>query len=223
MAREVDGQLYTISATPAGDQLTVTRYSGEFGTFEVGSDDAKADNLGVNAWLFSKNNILFTIGDAATPYSDKHERRTRLPVGDYRPLQLSVQYGKLRVRLSPNRYSEDGDERSEKAPVHSIAIREDKPHVFKFAEAPSVLFISPEAGETFKPGAKIDIGAMLIDRSRDLMISDIQDTSRKERELKIPGEDGKFIKYAIYASLDPVVSITNAAGKEVASGKMPFG
>jgi hypothetical protein len=53
-AHKVDGEFYTFSASPAGDQLTVHPYHGELGTFEVGSGGRKLDKLAVRGSLRSQ-------------------------------------------------------------------------------------------------------------------------------------------------------------------------
>ena len=54
------------------------------------------------------------------------------------------------------------------------------------------------------------------------MIRDLVDTTRKEKKpLGVGG--GGTDSYETNASLDPTVTITNAAGNQVAEGLMPFG
>ncbi len=63
---------------------------------------------------------------------------------------------------------------------------------------------------------------MLIDPVFDIMVRRLSDTSRKTKEtIKLDG--GKTTSYERELSLDPIVTITNAAGKKVAEGPMPFG
>ena len=85
------------------------------------------------------------------------------------------------------------------------------------------MFTSPAANETVLAGDEIDIEAMLVDPVLDVMVTDIRDTTRKEREYEYTDENGENVTVQRYASLNPTVTITSAAGKQVASGEMPFG
>jgi hypothetical protein len=64
---------------------------------------------------------------------------------------------------------------------------------------------------------------LLLDRSLDCIIRGLNDTTKKLQEQPYRTESGETRTVPVYASLVPQVSIANAAGKEVASGVMPFG
>jgi len=64
------------------------------------------------------------------------------------------------------------------------------------------------------------VKAILTDPNLDIMIRDLEDTTRKHREI---GPDGKPRRYETLVSLDPNVVITRADGQKVAEGVMPFG
>jgi len=223
MMRKADGQLYTIKASPTGDKLFVEPYQGDYGFFEVGPGGRNIDKLGASGLLLSEGESLFTLGEVASHFSAEKTPRQRLPEGNYQPMMLTVDFGRLEVSLMPNYIAEDGTERADVKPAFNIAVRKDKPFVLDFSNKPEVTFISPRPEETFKPGDEVDISAMLVDQKLDLMIRDIKDTTKKERELTYTDDQGNPVTVPSYASLDPKVTIKDSTGKQVASGTMPFG
>jgi hypothetical protein len=92
-----------------------------------------------------------------------------------------------------------------------------------FAHQPKVVFVGPKPGETVRAGEGIRVEAVLVDPSLDVMITDIEDTTKKTRNFSYTDENGKKIDIIQFASLDPLVEITDSKGKQVASGSMPFG
>ena len=64
---------------------------------------------------------------------------------------------------------------------------------------------------------------MMQDRETGMLVRSLYDTTKFTRERVIRKADGTSVSYPVYAPLVPTVTITDAAGKEVASGKMPFG
>ena len=84
-------------------------------------------------------------------------------------------------------------------------------------------FTAPSQGKVFRPGDKILLKAMLRDSAADLMVRGLYDATQITRQRTVRNSDGESIKVPVYASLDPIVSITDSSGKQVASGKMPFG
>ncbi len=221
--RKANGRLYTVKASPTGDKLIVEPYLGDFGFLEVRPGGRNIDKLGASGFLLSEAESLFTMGEYTSRFAAEKKPRQRLPVGNYQPMMLTVDFGRLEVSLMPNYYAEDGTERTDVKPAFSIAIRKDEPYVLDFSNKPKVTFISPRPKETFKPGDEVDISAMLVDQKLDLMIRDIKDTTKKERDLTYHDDQGNPIKVTMYASLDPTVTITNSSGKRVANGTMPFG
>jgi hypothetical protein len=223
--KEVDGQLYQVAATPRGDKLTVTPYCGDFGWFEVGAGQRNIDKLGAVGMFMSRTPNLVRVGDVAAPLPpEKKLPRHRLPVGDYLPTYLTVDFGRLSVGISPDRYRGGGADRTAmKPPAYKIKIRKDKPYVLDFSGRPAVVFLDPGKNKTLKPGDQVRIEAVLTDPSLGVMITGLNDTTRKIREMTFRDAEGKEVKIPSYASLDPTVVITNSAGKEVASGPMPFG
>lgn len=147
----------------------------------------------------------------------------RLPVGDYIPNYVTIEYGDLRIGISEN-YHSDGKPMSvdRDSWVHGIQIREDKPFVWDFSTPPDVMFASPAKDQTYRPDDEISVKAVLIDPKLTVMIRRLNDTSRME-DKEIETGDGRKSTYKTQVSLDPIVTITNASGKQIAEGPMPFG
>ncbi|MBN2128786.1 MAG: hypothetical protein JW741_04790 [Sedimentisphaerales bacterium] len=207
---EVDGTLYRIFPTPAGDKVTVRAYDGAFGTLEVRSSSgtpAKIDR----GW-FQGEGIIIDVAKCS-----KEGSRLSIPVGDYRPYFLSVLLGNLRAGIRAKI-----PEPREKSPpvVLGLHVREGQPCVFKLDQKPDVVFQTPELSERLEPGQEVQIKAVMVDSATNLMLSGLEDTTRKVGEpLRLSGG----IEYQRYESIDPVIKIADAAGETVAEGKMPFG
>jgi hypothetical protein len=214
--REQSGQLYRFRTTPTGDKLTVEPYRGDFGLLDVRAGDRKIDKLGAAGTFYAKEPpMLVSVGKIIHWLSSEKVRQQRLPVGDYWPMRLEVEFGHLEISLAPNRYSEQGDT--------PIPIRKDTPCVLDVTGRPSVKFVSPESDATIHPGDEVEIEAVLATPVLNLMVTDIKDTLRKTRTLTLTDDDGKPVEISDFESLDPKVVITDAAGKRVAEGEMPFG
>ena len=147
----------------------------------------------------------------------------RLPVGDYIPNYVTIEYGHLRLNLSQN-YHSDGKRQdiNRSAWAYGIKIRKDETFVWDFSDPPEVMFASPAKDQTYKRGDQITVAAVLIDPKLTTMIRGLTDADRKEtKTIDLGG--GQTSTYESDASLDPAVTITNAAGKQIAEGPMPFG
>jgi hypothetical protein len=218
----VDGRFYAFRASPTGDQLFVKPYQGEFGTFRIGPGNRDLDKCTMQGSLRSSAACV-VVGK----YSEEKVEQTeieecRLPVGDYLPSWLTLNYGHLRISLSDN-YHLDGKLRAmlTKSSVYGIKIRKDEPFVLDFSNKPEVLFASPGKDKTFHPGDEIEIKAVLVDPVLDLMIRRLDDTSRKEKKTAKQGNEET--SYERDVSLDPTVTVTDSSGKTIAEGILPFG
>jgi len=223
--RQLEGELYTFSATPSGDQLTLRPYAGDCGVFEVSAGGRELKKLGVAGFLRSKD-AVFPLGQMTFPLPSDTLPKHKLPVGDYTPVSLAVDYGPLAIALQPFQVFVDraGQRQVQVRPAeYSIAIRKDKPFVLDFSGKPAVTFVSPPKDQAFKPGDQVRIEAMLVEPASKMMIRGLQDTTRRLADLRYMDEDGKPILVPRYASLDPAVVITDSSGKKVAEGIMPFG
>ena len=127
--------------------------------------------------------------------------------------------GHLQLSLSDNYHSDGVRLDSKRKREYLIQVRRDKPFTIDFSREPNVVFASPAADQTFHPGDEVQIAAVLVDPALDAMIRGLDDTSRKEKR-KINNVEQPFERYV---SLDPTVTITNAAGDKLFKGKMPFG
>jgi hypothetical protein len=240
---KVDGRFFSFSATLAGE-LTVHPYQGDLGTFEIGPGDRKLTNanFSVSGSLQSKDWAVAVGGDIERG-QPVEASRCQLPVGDYLPEYLTVQFGRLRIAISQNYHSEGKRQnRGGRPDVFGIAIRKDHPFALDFSNKPEVMFTSPAPGEPVKPGDTLMVAAVLVDPKLDIMIRGLDDTSpkqttdgeslltgllglfRKEDTSKQATDaDGKPLSYQRPVSLDPKVIITRANGEKVAEGVMPFG
>ena len=221
--QRVDDQLYTIAATPLGDKLIVKPYGGDLGVFQVGPGGRDIKEISLYGSFRSETAAVGVGPDRTKPEGErKKASEYPLPVGDYVPSLISIQYGRLKIELSDN-YHTDGRPRDmERHHIYPITIRKDKPYVLDFSNKPKVLFASPAKDMTFRPGDEIRVAAVLTDPALDMMIRGLDDTTRKKKETVNYG-NGLEGTVERRLSLDPVVTITDSAGKTVAEGTMPFG
>jgi len=147
-------------------------------------------------------------------------RRCEVPVGDYLPEYLTLQFGRLRIALSQNYHSEGKRQSREgRPPVYGMTVRKDRPFVMDFSDPPDVMFTSPVDHQRVRSGDTLSVTAVLVDPKLDIMIRRLDDTSRKQAK----DADGKPLGYERSLSLDPTVIITRTSGEKVAEGVMPFG
>ena len=220
--QELDGVLYRITSTPSGDKLTVAPYQGDFGTVTIDAGGRQVDKLGLGGMLMSDQWAMVMMGSASDPFDLEKLRQVRVPVGDYLPVRLAVDLGELTFSLSPNRFSGAASGDEPRPPSFDLEVRKDKPLAIEFSEKPKVQFTNPTEGQTFKPGETVKVEAVLVEPALGMMISGLQDTTRKERDITVTYQ-GKQVTIPRYATLDPTVVITDSSGKQVAEGKMPFG
>jgi hypothetical protein len=219
---KIEGTYYCFSATPAGDKLIVRPYEGELGTFMGGSGGRGITYIGCSGSLWSKDKTV-AVGNELNNEWPQPSYSPQMPVGDYLPSSLTIQYDKLSIYLS-NNYHADGKplSRASVDKKYGIKIRENEPFVFDFSNEPEVMFASPAKDYRIKPGEQLTVKAVLIDPELDIMIRRLTDTSRKEKEEYDGPDDQKETRW-IGVSLDPKVVITRADGQQVAEGVMPFG
>jgi len=217
---KIGGTYYCFSATPAGDKLIVRPYDRDLGRFEVGRGLRDIQKLEARGSLRSKDAGIAVGGEMEHGWP-KYAQRCQVPVGDYLPRFLRVKMGRLSILISHN-YHSDGKprDRGDRPYVYGIKIRKDEPFIFDFSNKPEVMFASPAKGQRVKLGEELTVKAILTDPKLDIMIRDLEDTTRKHREI---GPDGKPRPYETNVSLDPNVVITRADGEKVAEGVMPFG
>jgi hypothetical protein len=215
--REANGDFYTISATPSGDKLTVRPYGGERGVLEVSKGKRDVKEVGLTGLLQAKGSYL-PLGEFSYMATEKSTvAKYRLPVGEYLPAMLNVNYGDLVVSLRAD-YTRVQAGKS----ASMIEIRKDKPYVLDFSEKPEVKFQTPLQDKVFKPGDDIKLAAMIAIPEKGLLIGGLDDTSKKVGEMKWMAE-GKEMTSPRYESLEPTVVIADSKGKKLAQGKMPFG
>lgn len=220
--RLVAGQYYTTSTTPLGDKLVVKPYSGELGVLRIGAGDRDVDKLSIQGSLRTDKTAL-ALGESTGSGSLKPLTECRLPTGDYIPSYVTVEFGNLLLGISEN-YHSDGKKMAidHESWIRGIKIRRNRPFVWDFSTPPEVMFASPAKDQIYKPGDEIEVHAVLIDPKLTIMIRRLSDTSRMEEKTTKLG-NGRTTTYKQQVSLDPIVTITNSAGKQVSEGPMPFG
>ncbi len=190
------------ACTPAGDKLTVLPYTGPLGVVEIGQAGRSTGTLTMRGVLRSATTSV-PIGSEPSPGRPPEASRScKLPVGDYRIDNLSVQIDGLFALVLSN-YHEDGKPmgKSSGRNTYGIAVREDKPCVLELSRQGQVLFALPPKDQHVRLGEELNIKAVLIDPAFDVMF----------RILQRQG------------SLDPKVVIKRSNGEIVAEATMPFG
>jgi hypothetical protein len=215
---KVNGRFFSFSATQDGE-LSVHPYSGDLGTFEIGPGNRMLTNFGVSG-SFEARDWAVAVGGDIKDGRPVEASRCQVPVGDYLPEFLTLQFGRLRIQLSQNYHSEGKRQsRAGRPNVYGITIRKDQPFVLDFSNQPDVMFTSPTNNQRVKPGDTLMVAAVLVDPKLDIMIRRLEDTSHKQTK----DAEGKALGYERNLSLDPAVIITRANGEKVAEGVMPFG
>lgn len=215
---KVNGRFFTFSAEPAGT-LTVRPYAGDLGTFEVGSGVRRLTNFTVTG-SFAARDWTVPVGGDIKNGRPVEASRCQIPVGDYLPEYLTLQFGRLRIELSQNYHSEGKRQSRDGRPdVYGMTIRKDRPFVLDFTNQPDVMFTSPTNAQRVKVGETLSVMAVLVDPKLDIMIRRLEDSTHKQTKDAV----GKPLGYERNLSLDPHVFITRANGEKVAEGVMPFG
>jgi hypothetical protein len=233
--RPVDGKWYGFAASPTGDKLTVKEYQGDVGVLAVGKGDRKLEGpVSMNGTLQGSDRYLPVANYgpplAAGPKDPKARplmvERITLPAGDYTPTYLSVQMGQLEVTVSNNYYGDGERAPNTGNPILGIKVRKDQPFVLDFSNPAAIVFTSPAKEARVKPGQELRVEAVLVDPALDIMIRGLTDTSRTVKQEVVrtyTNAPDQSVTIEMPARLDPKVVITNAAGKPVAEGVMPFG
>ena len=145
-----------------------------------------------------------------------------VPVGDYQPVSLTIQYGRLRFSSRVSPAVQTTADRPPEPPAYPLQIRKDKPVVLEFSGKPEVRLMGPANGQSFKPGDTVMFRAMLTEPWQGITITGLWDTTQKTGEVKYRIGD-KEVSAPNYARLDPDIVVRNSKGEKLAEGKMPFG
>lgn len=219
--RKVGDALYGFTASPSGDELTISPYTGDLGVFRVASGGRDLEGeLTASGSLASPERNVAVGGDEKDGWPEPVSE-CRVPAGDYYPSYLRVRLGPLSVFLS-NNYHGRGTEGRSSNPVRGIRIRPDTPFEFDFSNAPEVIFSSPAEGQEVKAGTTVKVASVLVDPELGIMVRGLDDTRRKAKK-EYPTSGGETVTVEEDCSLDPKVLITRADGERVVEGVMPFG
>lgn len=206
----VDGQLYQCTASPAGDTITVKPYSGDFGTLAIADPQKKYKSAEISMGYLMAKDKFVDLGQCP-----KKDDVAQIPAGDYMPLRIAMQVDDIRLG-----FTADLSEESSFKPAYAIKIRKNEPFEYDLANRPEIRFDSPKTAERIIRGDELKVSAGMLDAKMNTLLAGMEDMSRPEGEpMDLP--DGTTFQR--YQSIDPMVRITNAAGEQVASGKMPFG
>ncbi len=221
--QRIDGTIYTIGVTPLGDKLIVKPYRGDFGIFKIGPGNRDIKDISLQGSLSTESGGIAVGPDPTTP-GTKQEKlpECEVPVGDYLPAYLTIEYGHLRLGISDSYHTEGKPRDMERRRTYGMKIRKDAPFVLDFTNKPDVVFASPAKDKTARPGDEVEVKAVLVDPVLDIMIRRLDDTRRNKKETVKP-DKGQEYSYERPLSLDPQVTITDSAGKTVSEGVMPFG
>jgi hypothetical protein len=203
----IGGKYYHFASTPSGDKLFVRPYDGALGTFEVGAGGRDVKQFSMYGSLRSENTAV-AVGGELENGLPKLAQTCQVPVGDYLPSYIMLQFGGISIGVSDNYHSDGKPGVRAGKQVYGIKIQEDKPYIFDLSNKPEVLFASPAKDKRIKLGEKLLVKAVLIDPKLDIMIRRLNDITRKQKIM----------------SLDPKVVVTRANdGEKIAEGVMPFG
>ena len=197
---------YRFATTPTGDKLFARLYEGALGTFEIGAGARDLQDVTIQGSLRSEDTAV-AVGDGLENGLPKPAKSCRLPEGDYMPAFLTIKFGNLSISVSNNYHADSKPfgRSPEELKVYGIKIRNNKPYVLDFSNAPDVMFASPAKDHRVKLGEELQVKAVLIDPELDIMIRRIYD----QKQTRV--------------SLDPKVLITRVGGEKIAEGVMPFG
>jgi hypothetical protein len=134
----------------------VKPYRGDLGLFAVGVGGRRVQPISLEGGTFRSQTAALSVGPDGSKPGEKEEKvsECKLPVGDYVPSYLTIEYGHLRIGLSDNYHSEGKPRDMDRRRTYAIKIRKDKPFVFDFSAKPLVVFASPAKDKTFKPATR---------------------------------------------------------------------
>ncbi|MEN6575479.1 MAG: hypothetical protein ABFD90_03985 [Phycisphaerales bacterium] len=169
---KIGGTYWLLSATPAGDQLLVEPYRGDFGTFALGSARRFAWSKGLGGTLLAQDRAVL-VGKESANGEFEPAQTCELPVGDYAPEDLSVYYGPLYVSMSGNPHA-DGKPLGRGPRAYPLQIRKDAPCILDFSDRAEILFAWPPKGMRIKPGDELTVNVVLVDPKLDVAIAGLR-------------------------------------------------
>jgi hypothetical protein len=220
---KIDDEFFEFMLVENDTKIAARPYKGDLGIIKVGKGGRDLEKVEFNGSVHQQKNVAAPIG-IIEEYWTGLVPECEIPVGDYTPYLMSVNYDNLSIEISNNYHTNAQGQSGNKERVYGIQVRKDEPYVVDFSNEPMVVFDQPPKNMTsFARGKEIKFAAVLIDPKLDIMIRGLNDTSVKvDKEYK--DRDGNVIHTAkVDKSLDPNVVIARADGEAIAEGVMPFG
>jgi len=157
--RTVDGKYYKISATPTGDKLTVTPCGDNVGVLQIGAGGRDVERREVTGGVLISKQGVVPLGNTYYPVPAEDRAHRRIPVGDYAPSILYVNFGNVQLSLRPY------------GPLaFNIKIRKDKPLTINLSAKGNLRLRSPRAMQKFKPGSTVKFVAVIVDPELNLQV-----------------------------------------------------
>jgi hypothetical protein len=212
---KIKSMFYQFSATPAGDKLMAKPYQGPFGTFQIGTGQRDIVYVGCRGSFCSEDKAI-AIGDKLKNGLLQTTPSCQLPVGDYLPSYLTIEFDDMTVHISDN-YHKDGEPQGNiyGSKKYGIKIRENEPFIFNFSNEPEVMFASPAKDYRIRAGEELMVKAVLTEPEFDMMI--------RHLDIMVNANSPNGKQRLKLVSLDPKVIITRTNGEIIAEGIMPFG
>lgn len=219
----INGKYYEFAVLDNRTKFAASPYAGPTGLLKVGKHNRRVETATFNGSVESER-YAAAVGPVNEDGWSQPCTECEIPVGDYRPAIMNVNYDNLSISISFNYHRDaQGRERSDRPELYGFSVREDTPYVLDFSNDPVVVFQTPAPNENrFKVGDEINFAAVLVDPELDIMIRGLRDTA-VDVEKEYTDAAGNKQTYTTQKSLDPAVTVTRADGEVVAEGVMPFG
>ena len=209
--RTVEGKYYRISATPTGDRLTVTPCGEKVGVLQIGAGGRDIEKPVVAGGLLTSKKGAVPLGNFYYPVPAEDPAQRRVPVGDYAGDHLTVCFGNVLASVQPNGQ-----------PAFNLRIRKDTPLTLNFSAKGNLLLRTPRPAQTFKPGSRVLLDAVIVDPELNLQVGAWEAPRKADKRTYTYGLGKKFTANSSSVPIAPTFVIRNSSGKQVATGKLPF-
>ncbi len=171
---KVDDQFWSLSTTPAGDRLFVTRYEGDFGTLTMNSGRLFAQKSRFSGTLMSENRVVLVGEDYSANPEDGSVQSCSLPVGDYLPIYFGFRDDPMIATISDCRHLDGHLGEPIEQHAYPVKIRKDETCVFEPLKGSKVLFVSPQPDTRITLGQNLPVKAVLVDPKLGIMIEHLR-------------------------------------------------